>query len=253
MRPESLQSVSMVTTGLKGIIPRMHGTDMAEMESTELTVKNIYEALAHRVDWYELGVCLDVLPPTLDVIKEEENKVSRRTIAMLQKWLSKYPNKGWTDLVDALRKIDKNDVAEDISVKYCDPTVSQTPQCSNSPATETLFHHTSSSTCSTKSKIMSVADVDEFIQELSKEPLEWFKFGVYLGVNEQKLQQIKQDVGPNGMEQCLRELYSIYSHYHGHHPSWGSIVEALRRVGRILLANHIQQKYDTCAQPDLGE
>ena len=227
---------------------------MAEMESTELTVKNIHEALANRVDWYGLGGHLNITVPTLDAIKEEQHTVPRRTMAMLQKWLSKYPNKGWTDLVDALRKMDKNDVAEDISVKYCDATVPQTPQCSNSPATETLFHHTSSSTCSTKSKMMSIADVDEFIQELSKEPLEWFKFGVYLGVNEQKLQQIKDYVGPNSTEQCLRELYSIYSRYHGHHPSWGSIVEALRRVGRVLLADHIQQKYDTCvAQPDLGE
>ena len=102
----------------------------------KLTVNQIYEALANRVDWYELGVCLKIPLPTLDAIKEEEHTVPRRTLAMLHKWRSKYPNKGWTDVVDALRKMDKNDVANDISVKYCGASTSDA-------IADTLYSNTS--------------------------------------------------------------------------------------------------------------
>ena len=86
---------------------------------TRPTTKELTDVLSDRVDWYELGVQLDISSGTLNAIKEENSTVKRRLIAMLEKWLSKYPERGWSDVVNALRVMERNDVANELVGKYC--------------------------------------------------------------------------------------------------------------------------------------
>ena len=85
-------------------------------------MKELTDVLSDKVDWYELGIKLDVPPGTLNAIKEEHDTVRRRLMAMLEKWLSKYPERGWSDIVDALRSMDRNDIADIVARKYCNST-----------------------------------------------------------------------------------------------------------------------------------
>ena len=86
---------------------------------TRPTTKELTDVLSDRVDWYELGVQLNISSGTLNAIKEENSTVKRRLIAMLEKWLSKYPERGWSDVVNALRVMERNDVANELVGKHC--------------------------------------------------------------------------------------------------------------------------------------
>ena len=83
------------------------------------TIKQLIDVLKEKVDWYELGIQLDITTGVLKYIKEDNDTAKQRLIAMLEKWLSKYPEKGWSHIVDALRQMEKNDVADDVNEKYC--------------------------------------------------------------------------------------------------------------------------------------
>ena len=97
-------------------------------EEMRPTIKSLTNALSDKVDWYELGIQLDLLPGLLQPITEEHKTVKKRLIAMLDAWLSKYPNQGWSDLVDALRTLNKNDVADKLMQEYCSaPSVTPSP------------------------------------------------------------------------------------------------------------------------------
>ena len=85
-------------------------------------MKELTDALSDKVDWYELGITLDISSGTLNVIKEDNDTAKRRLIAMLEKWLSKYPERGWSDVVNALRSMERNDVANELVGKYCNST-----------------------------------------------------------------------------------------------------------------------------------
>ena len=91
---------------------------------TRPTIKELTDALLDKVDsgWYELGIKLDISLDTLNAIKEDHNTAKRRLIAMLEKWLNKYPERGWSDVISALRSMERNDVADDVAGKYCNST-----------------------------------------------------------------------------------------------------------------------------------
>ena len=83
------------------------------------TIKQLSDALSDKVDWYELGIQLDITPGTLDTVREDHPTVKRRLVAMLEKWQNKYPNKGWSDILTALREMEKNDLANEVASNYC--------------------------------------------------------------------------------------------------------------------------------------
>ena len=85
-------------------------------------MKELTDVLSDKVDWYELGIKLDIPSGTLNAIKEEHDTVKRRLVAMLEKWLNKYPERGWSDVVDALRSMERNDIVNEVARKYCNST-----------------------------------------------------------------------------------------------------------------------------------
>ena len=87
--------------------------------TTRPTTKQLLEILSDKVDWYELGIELDISTGTLNTVKEDHGTVRRCLLAMLDKWLGMYPERGWSDIVIALRAMGKNDVAVEVEEKYC--------------------------------------------------------------------------------------------------------------------------------------
>ena len=68
--------------------------------------------------WYELGVELldDNQIPKLDIIKANNNDVSRCCSEMFSYWLQTHPNANWYELLAALRApgVEMNDVAASV-------------------------------------------------------------------------------------------------------------------------------------------
>ena len=73
---------------------------------------------ATSLKWHELGVELldDNQIPQLDIIKANNNDVSRCCSEMFSYWLQTHPNANWYELVAALRApgIELNDVAASV-------------------------------------------------------------------------------------------------------------------------------------------
>ena len=71
-------------------------------------------------EWYTLGLQLDLTENMLNIIeKDVGHDVSTCKRKMFSKWLSTNKDASYTDLVDALVAIDKKDVAENVSQKFC--------------------------------------------------------------------------------------------------------------------------------------
>ena len=73
---------------------------------------------------------------------------------MLEKWLQKYPERGWDDIVRALKELDRNDIALTVTRKYCHDTT--TSSSSASPSS-------SSSVPSPQSQQIEPSNTDSFL------------------------------------------------------------------------------------------
>ena len=75
-------------------------------------------------NWYTLGIKLDYDAGKLAAIEANHQKVEDRMRDLCSQWLRKYPNKGWSDIVAALREMDRNDVADQVQRLYISPSPS---------------------------------------------------------------------------------------------------------------------------------
>ena len=67
-----------------------------------------------------LGIRLGLTFTEVGTIRR--NKVEHCVEDLLSKWQQKYPNKGWSDIISALRKMDRNDVADKLERQYISPS-----------------------------------------------------------------------------------------------------------------------------------
>ena len=71
-------------------------------------------------EWYPLGLQLGLTEDALNTIEKDnghDSSTCKRKI--FSKWLSSSKDASYTGLVDALVAIDKKDVAENVSQKFC--------------------------------------------------------------------------------------------------------------------------------------
>ena len=68
--------------------------------SAKPTLIKLTDALSEvRADWYTLGLRLDISTGTLNAIKATNHeKVDNCMNEILQKWLGKYPDRGWSNI-----------------------------------------------------------------------------------------------------------------------------------------------------------
>ena len=71
-----------------------------------------------RAEWYKFGVFLKIEVNDLDVIDLDKHNVDTKLIALLNKWLQTTPKGTWKDIVGALEKIKRLDVANKVEEKY---------------------------------------------------------------------------------------------------------------------------------------
>ena len=107
-----------------------------KMSSNRPTLRQLVSVLSNIAYlWYDLGIQLDIDPDVLKNIGKskhfEQNDCMRR---MLEKWLQKYPENGWDDIVRALKELDRNDIALTVTRKYCHDTATSLPPALSSPS-----------------------------------------------------------------------------------------------------------------------
>ena len=88
---------------------------MDDPNDPSLKLKNLDLALDEIVDWYSLGLQLDVPSSDLNKIHHDYTGTDERRQKMLDKWLEQQPWATWAKLVDALKRMNQHTVAEKIS------------------------------------------------------------------------------------------------------------------------------------------
>ena len=92
--------------------------------STQPTLRQLLNALQPvSADWHMLGIQLDCDADTLNVIRENNpHKVEHCMRDLLNKWRQKCPKQTWSDIISALRKMDRNDIADETERQYISPS-----------------------------------------------------------------------------------------------------------------------------------
>ena len=86
--------------------------------STELLLKDFINELQEVIDWFYLGMCLDVPLPTLLTIKKDLRNTDECRTRMLEAWMNQEEEPTWSKIVAALREMKKTALAEQIASKF---------------------------------------------------------------------------------------------------------------------------------------
>lgn len=76
------------------------------------------------LSWEEftaLALQLDVKKATLDKIEEDKRKAEGRKLEAMDRWLKQDVDASWEKIVDALKTLKMNALAESVRAKYCSP------------------------------------------------------------------------------------------------------------------------------------
>ena len=112
-RPRIIISLSCIidiaTTGIYG--PTVNSTNHCAMEKP--TVLKLVEYLVDLTDWIKFAQHLPGIEERhIDQIKEEnKGKVDDQKRALYKKWLEVYPDASWNDVIEALEKAERKDIA----------------------------------------------------------------------------------------------------------------------------------------------
>ena len=78
------------------------------------------------VDWYQLGLYLGLYEPTLNAIEHDYKKVKECLMKCISAWLKEEDNvketgggPSWLSLVSALETMGKDQIANNIKIRYC--------------------------------------------------------------------------------------------------------------------------------------
>lgn len=87
-----------------------------------LKLVDLVNELHEVTDWVQLGLQLGIPYHELEKIEIDTfHKCERGKTDMLAKWLARFGSKAsWTDIVAALVKIGRRDLAERLGAKYCE-------------------------------------------------------------------------------------------------------------------------------------
>ena len=86
--------------------------------STVLLLKDLINELQDVIDWFYLGMCLNVPIPTLLTIKQDLRNTDDCRIKMLTAWMNQEEEPTWSKIVAALHEMKKTALAEQIGSKF---------------------------------------------------------------------------------------------------------------------------------------
>ena len=94
------------------------------------TVLKLVEHLVDLTDWIKFAQHLpEIKENHIDQIKEDnKGKVNDQKRALYNKWLQLYPDATWNDVIEALEKAERKDIAEKVKQKEEKKTVQDTNQ-----------------------------------------------------------------------------------------------------------------------------
>ena len=82
----------------------------------ELSFKQVFNAIKGVIQWYQLGVQLDLEKSRLEIIKANHpNDVVAAKLELVSEWLNNDPDKSWAKLASALRQIGHINLSDKIS------------------------------------------------------------------------------------------------------------------------------------------
>ena len=137
-----------------------------KMNSNRPTLHQLVSVLSKiAAQWRELGIQLDIDPDVLNTIEANSSKVEDRMSTLLEKWLQKYPERGWDDIVRALKELGRNDIAITVTREYCHdtaPSALSSPSSVPSPQCDPVTMEVP------KNVVKKLEMIDEFYQLISK-------------------------------------------------------------------------------------
>ena len=79
-------------------------------------MKHVFNAIKGVIQWYQLGVQLNVNSCRLDIIKANHpNDVEGAKMGLVTEWLNNDPDKSWDKLASALRQMGHINLSDKIS------------------------------------------------------------------------------------------------------------------------------------------
>ena len=105
-----------------------------KMSSNRPTLRQLVSVLSKIAHlWFDLGIQLDIDSDILHTIRKSKPFQADDCMrGMLEKWLQKYPERGWDDIVRALEELDRNDIALTVTREYCHDTATSSPSALSS-------------------------------------------------------------------------------------------------------------------------
>ena len=80
-----------------------------------MTLKNLSEELSDVIQWYVLGIKLNLPQSVLAIIEANHPRdIERCRLEMLNKWLQMTPTASWSEIVQALYEMDLHSVAQKV-------------------------------------------------------------------------------------------------------------------------------------------
>ena len=106
------------------------------MSSNRPTLRQLVSVLSKIAHlWFDLGIQLDIDSDIQHTIRKSKPFQADDCMkGMLEKWLQKYPERGWDDLVRALTELDRNDIALTVTREYCQDTATSSLSALSSPS-----------------------------------------------------------------------------------------------------------------------
>ena len=91
------------------------------------TVRKLAEYLVDLIDWTMFAQYLPGIKERhiQKIEKENKGKVDDQKRALYRKWLEVYPDASWNDVIEALEKAERKDIAEKVKRKEEEKTVHQ--------------------------------------------------------------------------------------------------------------------------------
>ena len=87
--------------------------------------KDLIELLSPLTEWQTFGAHLPgITKDHIEKIEQDYKNTDRQKEALYSKWLKIYPDGTWDDVIDALRKAERNDLVIDIQ-QYISASASQ--------------------------------------------------------------------------------------------------------------------------------
>ena len=118
--------------------------------------------------WFDLGILLDMDYDVLQAIRKNNHFVEEHCMReTLAKWLQKYPEGGWDDIVGALKELDRNDIALTVTREYCHDTATSSPSALSSSVPSPLSPSSSITPSSSSSSVPS-SQCDPVTMEVPK-------------------------------------------------------------------------------------